>query len=94
VADEPPSFHAGYGCGRWCVFGRSLAAGRALAAPSRTPVLSGSEFQLEIGPTPINITGQPRIATAVNGQVPAPILRWREGDTVTLAVSNRLSVPS
>ena len=68
--------------------------GRALAAPSRTPVLSGSEFQLEIGPTPINITGQPRIATAVNGQVPGPILRWREGDTVTLAVSNRLSVPS
>jgi FtsP/CotA-like multicopper oxidase with cupredoxin domain len=68
--------------------------GRAVAAPSRTPVLSGSEFQLEIGPTPINITGQPRIATAVNGQVPAPILRWREGDTVTLAVSNRLSVPS
>ena len=68
--------------------------GHALAAPSRTPVLSGSEFQLEIGPTPINITGQPRIATAVNGQVPGPILRWREGDTVTLAVSNRLSVPS
>ena len=68
--------------------------GRALAAPSRMPVLSGSEFQLEIGPTPINITGQPRIATAVNGQVPGPILRWREGDTVTLAVSNRLSVPS
>ena len=68
--------------------------GRAVAAPSRTPVLSGSEFQLEIGPTPINITGQPRIATAVNGQVPGPILRWREGDTVTLAVSNRLSVPS
>jgi CopA family copper-resistance protein len=67
---------------------------RALAAPSRAPVLSGTEFQLEIGPTPINITGQPRIATAVNGQVPAPILRWREGDTVTLAVSNRLSVPT
>jgi len=67
---------------------------RALAAPSPAPVLSGTEFALEIGPTPINITGQPRIATAVNGQVPAPILRWREGDTVTLAVSNRLSVPS
>jgi len=66
--------------------------GRALAAPA--PVLSGTEFQLEIGPTPINITGQPRIATAVNGQVPGPILRWREGDTVTLAVSNRLSVPT
>jgi CopA family copper-resistance protein len=67
---------------------------RALAAPGRAPVLSGTEFQLEIGPTPINITGRPRIATAVNGQIPAPILRWREGDTVTLAVTNRLSEPS
>ena len=67
---------------------------RALAAPSPAPVLSGTEFALEIGPTPINITGQPRIATTVNGQFPGPILRWREGDTVTLAVSNRLSVPS
>ena len=65
-----------------------------LAAPGAAPVLSGTEFALEIGPTPINITGQPRIATAINGQVPAPVLRWREGDTVTLAVTNRLSEPS
>ncbi|HJU19213.1 MAG TPA: copper resistance system multicopper oxidase [Stellaceae bacterium] len=76
--------------------GLSLGAGplrRALAAGSR-PVLSGTEFALEIGTMPINITGRPRIATAVNGRVPAPILHWREGDTVTLAVTNRLSVPS
>jgi CopA family copper-resistance protein len=66
----------------------------ALTAPTLTAVLSGTEFQLEIGPTPLNITGHPRIATAVNGQVPAPILRWREGDTVTFAVTNRLSEPS
>jgi len=38
----------------------------------------------------VNITGKPAIATAVNGLVPAPILRWREGDTVTLAVTNTL----
>jgi CopA family copper-resistance protein len=66
----------------------------ALAAPNRAPVLSGTEFQLEIGPAPLNITGRPRMATGVNGSVPAPILRWREGDTVTLAVTNRLSEPS
>ncbi len=30
------------------------------------------------------------MATAVNGPVPAPTLRWREGDTVTLRVTNRL----
>ena len=66
----------------------------ALAAPARPPLLSGTEFQLEIAAAPINITGRQRTATAVNGSVPAPILSWREGDTVTLAVTNRLSEPS
>src|SRR5262249_54396350 len=56
--------------------------------------LSGTEFQLELAPMPINITGRPRIATAINGQVPGPTLRWREGDTVTIAVTNRLSFTS
>jgi len=65
---------------------------RALAAPA--PVLSGTEFQLEIGTVPLTINGHQAAATGVNGQVPAPILRWREGDTVTLAVTNRLNEPS
>src|SRR5258708_3634852 len=76
---------------------RSLASawpvGRA-SAPTRLPVLSGTEFQLEIGPMPVNITGRARTATVINGQLPAPILRWREGDTITLAVTNRLSDPT
>src|ERR1700739_373894 len=63
-----------------------------LAAPA--PVLSGTEFQLEIGAVPLTITGREATATGVNGQVPAPILRWREGDTLTLAVTNRLNAPS
>jgi CopA family copper-resistance protein len=63
-------------------------------AVSREPVLTGTEFQLEIGPMPLNITGRPRIATAINGQIPAPVLRWREGDTLTLAVTNRLAEPT
>jgi len=66
---------------------------RALAAPS-APVLSGTEFQLEIGPVPMNVTGRSVTATGINGQIPAPTLRWREGDTVTLAVTNRLSEPT
>jgi CopA family copper-resistance protein len=64
---------------------------RRAAATADAPVLSGTEFQLEIGPVPVKITGTPRTATAMNGQIPAPILRWREGDTITLAVTNRLS---
>ncbi|CFM17528.1 copper resitance protein [Bordetella pertussis] len=53
-------------------------------------MLSGTEFNLEIGRTPANFTGAARMATTVNGSIPAPILRWREGDTVTLRVTNRL----
>jgi len=54
-------------------------------------VLSGTEFQLEIAPLRFNVTGRTMTATAINGQVPGPTLRFREGDTVTLAVTNRLA---
>lgn len=56
--------------------------------------LSGTEFDLEIGMREVNFTGTSRAATVVNGQLPGPLLRWREGDLVTLRVLNRLSVPS
>jgi CopA family copper-resistance protein len=58
------------------------------------PVLSGTQFDLDIDELPVNYTGAPRIATALNGSVPGPILRWREGTQVTLRVRNRLRVPS
>jgi len=54
------------------------------------PELSGTEFNLEVAELPVNFTGKPRMAVAVNGSVPAPTLRWREGDEVTLRVTNRL----
>lgn len=70
--------------------------GRLAWGSEATPIseLRGTDFSLEIASTPVNITGKPRIATAVNGQVPAPTLYWREGDTVTLRVTNRLDVPT
>ncbi len=43
---------------------------------------------------PVNFTGATRRATVVNGQLPAPLLRWRQGDTVTLRVRNALPVRS
>jgi len=57
-------------------------------------VLSGSHFELQIGEAPFNFTGNQRIGTVVNGQIPGPLLRWREGDSVTLRVSNRLGARS
>ena len=53
-------------------------------------VLRGTEFDLSIGASPVNFTGRVRPAMTVNGSLPAPILRWRQGDTVTLRVANRL----
>ena len=57
-------------------------------------VLSGSRFDLVIEEVAANFTGRPAVATAVNGSVPGPLLRWREGDTVTISVANRLNVPT
>lgn len=54
------------------------------------PVLSGTEFDLTIANTSVNITGTDRIATTINGTLPGPTLLWREGDTVTLRVKNLL----
>ena len=68
------------------------AVGAAETATGMAPVLSGTEFDLTVAETAVNFTGSPRMATTVNGSIPAPILRWREGDTVTLRVTNRLAV--
>jgi CopA family copper-resistance protein len=89
-------------------FVQGLAAGAAVAAldwggrqafgetsQQQTPAtLTGKDFELTIDSLPVNFTGRHSVATAVNGSVPGPILRWREGDTVTVAVTNRLKVPT
>jgi CopA family copper-resistance protein len=64
--------------------------GIALKAGNPQAVLTGNHFDLVIEEVAVNITGRPGIATTINGSVPGPLLRWREGDTVTLAVTNRL----
>ena len=64
------------------------ASGNRYAGPE---TLSGSRFDLTYSPMRVNFTGKDRFATAINSSVPAPVLRWREGDTVTLKVTNRLA---
>lgn len=58
------------------------------------PELSGKIINLEISAAPVNFTGVVRMATTINGSIPAPTLRLKEGDTVTINVTNRLNVPS
>ena len=62
----------------------------AAGVRERQDVLAGTEFDLTIGRTSVNITGRSRAAIAINNSLPGPELRWREGDTVTLRVKNTL----
>src|SRR5688500_17980407 len=67
---------------------------RASPGAMRGAPLSGTEFDLVIGETPANFTGRTRTAITVNGSIPAPLLRWKEGTTVNLRVRNALRVGS
>jgi CopA family copper-resistance protein len=57
------------------------------------PAAAG-EYNLVIDETMVNMTGRERMALAINGAVPGPALRWREGEKVTLEVTNRLREPT
>ena len=68
------------------------AAVKGATALGSAPVLSGREIDLVIAETPVYFTGVTRMATTINGSIPAPTLRLREGDDVTIRVTNRLPV--
>lgn len=71
-----------------------FAADVGMSAAKTPEILSGTEFDLTIANTPTAFSGRMQPTTSVNGSVPAPTLRWREGTTVTLRVHNRLPVTS
>ena len=58
------------------------------------PSLTGMQFDLSIDKFPIRIDGRATEAIGVNGSVPSPLLRWREGQEVTLNVANHLKKDS
>jgi FtsP/CotA-like multicopper oxidase with cupredoxin domain len=60
------------------------------SAGPRPRELSGTEFRLDLAEMPVNFSGKPATAYAMNGMIPAPVLRVREGDDVTIRLTNRL----
>ncbi len=71
-------------------FARTAWAQSGDTRTGSAPTLAGTEFNLVVAESPVNFTGNPRMATSINGSIPAPTLRWREGETVTIRVANRL----
>src|SRR5256885_2100132 len=63
------------------------------ATRGAAPVLKGTEFDLVIAESPVNFTGKPGVATTINGSLPAPTLRWREGDTRSEEHTSELQSP-
>jgi CopA family copper-resistance protein len=97
-------YGAGFGLSRRR-FVQGLAAGTTLAGLSPSALyaaikqqqpqtLKGNVFNLSIGEQLVNLTGTASRATTVNGSLPAPILRFREGDDITLNVTNLLAEDS
>src|SRR3546814_893134 len=54
------------------------------------PTLSGEDIALRIGHSPFTVGGRPGQAVTINGTVPAPLIRLREGQNVRIAVTNTL----
>ena len=84
--------------------GAALGSGAAIGSASLFPAwarsaahgntgittLTGNKFDLDIGEFAVNIGGKMGHAVGVNGTLPAPLIRFREGEEVTLNVTNRL----
>jgi CopA family copper-resistance protein len=58
------------------------------------PSLSGPNVDLSIGEVKLLIDGRAASAIGINGTVPAPLIRLKEGQDVRLAVANTLPVES
>jgi CopA family copper-resistance protein len=54
------------------------------------PTLQGPDVRLNVGHSPFTVGGRTGHAITVNGHLPAPLIRLREGQTVRLSVTNTL----
>ena len=55
---------------------------------------AGNRYDLQIGETPVTFGGRTATATGINGTVPGPLVRLREGERAFLNVSNALEESS
>ena len=70
------------------------AQGNGVATLAGVPGLQGNEFDLTVAGERSLIAGKNARHIRLNGHFPAPLLRWREGDALTLRVHNMLDEPT
>jgi len=71
-----------------------LRPGYATAAMKVPAQRVGPEVQLDLVAATVDFTGRARRAVTVDGSVPGPVLRFREGDVASIQVRNTLDTTS
>ncbi|MEO5924647.1 MAG: copper resistance system multicopper oxidase [Bryobacteraceae bacterium] len=75
----------------WAQSAAETHGGHAVAANLHgLEAISGKTYDLVIDHASVRVDGKEGHAITVNGQLPGPLLRWREGDEIELRVTNRL----
>ncbi len=69
-------------------------AKEGIGEQKETKILEGDYFELNIKKTWVNFSGKTVIATTINDMLPAPTLKWKKGDIVTIKVTNHLDEPT
>jgi CopA family copper-resistance protein len=82
---------AGVACARYLP---AWAQSNGMATLAGVPGLQGNNFDLEVRQAHAAVAGKKARHIQINGQFPAPLLRWREGDELTLTVHNHLQEPT
>ncbi len=68
----------------------SWARSQTAGLPQRPTALEGQDIRLNIGHAPFQVDGKRGHAIAINGTVPGPLIRLKEGQDVRIAVTNNL----
>lgn len=74
-------------------FPRDTAGLPEAAAPAETLLRGGDTLLLTAAPVKKSIDGSVSRMAAFNGSIPGPVLRVRQGDTVTVVLRNRVGYP-
>ncbi len=68
----------------------ACAVTKPISRPGSQAPLSGDIVDLIISETPFTLDGQIATAMTINGTIPGPVIRLREGQNAILRVTNRL----
>lgn len=73
---------------------RTSQASSTKASSGLIPLMPSDRWDLKIGHTRISLDGKTMHAPTAGGTVPGPILRFKQGDTVSINVTNTLNEPT